>query len=284
VPGALNFPVKPSTIYGAIGRTAEGQRNYAVMTNATPTLVIENLHVSVEGKEILKGVSLTVNQGEIHALMGPNGSGKSTLASTIMGHPKYTVTSGDIRFRGESILNLPPDERARRGLFLSMQYPVAIPGVTLVNFMRRAVSAVRGTDVPVREFTNLLTSKMSLLKVDREFARRYVNEGFSGGEKKKAEILQLAMLQPKIAVLDETDSGLDIDALKIVANGVNTLRSPDRAIVVVTHYQRLLNHIIPDYVHVLAEGRIVKSGDKSLALELEQSGYVGIEEFAETVR
>jgi Fe-S cluster assembly ATP-binding protein len=273
VPGALNFPVKPSTIYGAIGRTAEGQRNYAVMTNATPTLVIENLHVSVEGKEILKGVSLTVNQGEIHALMGPNGSGKSTLASTIMGHPKYTVTSGDIRFRGESILNLPPDERARRGLFLSMQYPVAIPGVTLVNFMRRAVSAVRGTDVPVREFTNLLTSKMSLLKVDREFARRYVNEGFSGGEKKKAEILQLAMLQPKIAVLDETDSGLDIDALRTVAEGVSAVVGPDLGVLIITHYQRILNYIKPDHVHILAEGRVIREGGPELAIEIENRGY-----------
>jgi Fe-S cluster assembly ATP-binding protein len=273
VPGALNFPVKPSTIYGAIGRTAEGQRNYAVMTNATPTLVIENLHVSVEGKEILKGVSLTVNQGEIHALMGPNGSGKSTLASTIMGHPKYTVTSGDIRFRGESILNLPPDERARRGLFLSMQYPVAIPGVTLVNFMRRAVSAVRGADVPVREFTNLLTSKMSLLKVDREFARRYVNEGFSGGEKKKAEILQLAMLQPKIAVLDETDSGLDIDALRTVAEGVSAVVGPDLGVLIITHYQRILNYIKPDHVHILAEGRVIREGGPELAIEIENRGY-----------
>jgi Fe-S cluster assembly ATP-binding protein len=273
VPGALNFPVKPSTIYGAIGRTAEGQRNYAVMTNATPTLVIENLHVSVEGKEILKGVSLTVNQGEIHALMGPNGSGKSTLASTIMGNPKYTVTSGDIRFRGESILNLPPDERARRGLFLSMQYPVAIPGVTLVNFMRRAVSAVRGTDVPVREFTNLLTSKMSLLKVDREFARRYVNEGFSGGEKKKAEILQLAMLQPKIAVLDETDSGLDIDALRTVAEGVSAVVGPDLGVLIITHYQRILNYIKPDHVHILAEGRVIREGGPELAIEIENRGY-----------
>jgi Fe-S cluster assembly ATP-binding protein len=243
------------------------------MTNATPTLVIENLHVSVEGKEILKGVSLTVNQGEIHALMGPNGSGKSTLASTIMGHPKYTVTGGDIRFRGESILNLPPDERARRGLFLSMQYPVAIPGVTLVNFMRRAVSAVRGTDVPVREFTNLLTSKMSLLKVDREFARRYVNEGFSGGEKKKAEILQLAMLQPKIAVLDETDSGLDIDALRTVAEGVSAVVGPDLGVLIITHYQRILNYIKPDHVHILAEGRVVREGGPELAIEIENRGY-----------
>jgi Fe-S cluster assembly ATP-binding protein len=235
--------------------------------------VIENLHVSVEGKEILKGVSLTVNQGEIHALMGPNGSGKSTLASTIMGHPKYTVTSGDIRFRGESILNLPPDERARRGLFLSMQYPVAIPGVTLVNFMRRAVSAVRGTDVPVREFTNLLTSKMSLLKVDREFARRYVNEGFSGGEKKKAEILQLAMLQPKIAVLDETDSGLDIDALRTVAEGVSAVVGPDLGVLIITHYQRILNYIKPDHVHILAEGRVIREGGPELAIEIENRGY-----------
>jgi Fe-S cluster assembly ATP-binding protein len=198
---------------------------------------------------------------------------KSTLASTIMGHPKYTVTSGDIRFRGESILNLPPDERARRGLFLSMQYPVAIPGVTLVNFMRRAVSAVCGADVPVREFTNLLTSKMSLLKVDREFARRYVNEGFSGGEKKKAEILQLAMLQPKIAVLDETDSGLDIDALRTVAEGVSAVVGPDLGVLIITHYQRILNYIKPDHVHILAEGRVIREGGPELAIEIENRGY-----------
>src|SRR5579883_1299751 len=222
---AADYPL-PSTVHRRGRASAAPRRNQQLMTTATPTLAIENLHVTVEGKEILKGVSLTVNQGEIHALMGPNGSGKSTLASTIMGHPKYQVTEGDIRFRGESIVGLPPDERARRGLFLSLQYPVAIPGVTLVNFMRRAVSAVRGQDVPVREFTSLLTDKMNLLKVDREFARRYVNEGFSGGEKKKAEILQLAMLQPKIAVLDETDSGLDVDALRTVAEGVNAVVGP----------------------------------------------------------
>jgi Fe-S cluster assembly ATP-binding protein len=243
------------------------------MTTATPTLAIENLHVSVEGKEILKGVSLTVNQGEIHALMGPNGSGKSTLASTIMGHPKYQVTEGDIRFRGESIVTLPPDERARRGLFLSLQYPVAIPGVTLVNFMRRAVSAVRGHEVPVREFTGLLTDKMNLLKVDREFARRYVNEGFSGGEKKKAEILQLAMLQPKIAVLDETDSGLDVDALRTVAEGVNAVVGPELGILIITHYQRILNYIKPNFVHILADGRMVREGGPELALEIENRGY-----------
>jgi len=243
------------------------------MATPTPTLEIENLHVSVEGKEILKGVSLAVSQGEIHALMGPNGSGKSTLAGTIMGYPKYQVTEGDIRFQGESILGLTPDERARRGLFLSLQYPVAIPGVTLVNFLRRAVSSVRGQDMPIREFTTLLQEKMSLLKVDREFARRYVNEGFSGGEKKKSEILQLAVLQPKLAVLDETDSGLDIDALRTVSEGINAVAGPDLGILIITHYQRILNYVKPHYVHVLAEGRLVRSGGPELAVEIESRGY-----------
>jgi Fe-S cluster assembly ATP-binding protein len=243
------------------------------MTDRTPTLEVRDLHVAIDGKEIVKGVSLTVNQGEIHALMGPNGSGKSTLANTIMGHPRYTVTGGDILFQGESIVALPPDERARRGLFLSFQYPTAIPGVTMVNFLRRAVNSIRGNEMPVREFRTLLTEKMRLLKVDQEFARRYVNEGFSGGEKKKAEILQLGVLQPKLALLDETDSGLDVDALRIVAEGVNAVAGPEMGILLITHYQRILNYIKPNFVHVLAEGRLVRSGGPELAIEIENRGY-----------
>jgi Fe-S cluster assembly ATP-binding protein len=243
------------------------------MADKQPTLVLRDLRVAIDDKEIVKCVSLTVNEGEVHALMGPNGSGKSTLANTIMGHPKYTVTGGDIVFRGESIAGLPADERARRGLFLSFQYPTSIPGVTLVNFLRRAVNASRGTDVPVREFRTLLTEKMKLLKLDQDFARRYVNEGFSGGEKKKAEILQLGVLQPKLALLDETDSGLDVDALRIVAEGVNTLSGPEMGVLIITHYQRILNYIKPDVVHVLAEGRLIKSGGPDLAREIEDRGY-----------
>jgi Fe-S cluster assembly ATP-binding protein len=241
--------------------------------NAQPTLIIDHLHIAIDDKEIVKGVSLTVNKGEIHALMGPNGSGKSTLANTIMGHPKYTVTGGDIIFEGESIVGMPADERARRGLFLSFQYPTAIPGVTLVNFLRRSVNAVRGTDMPVREFRSLLMDKMALLKVDRDFAGRYVNDGFSGGEKKKAEILQLGVLQPKLALLDETDSGLDVDALRIVAEGVNAVAGPDLGVLIITHYQRILNYIKPNVVHVLADGRLVKSGGPELAIEIESRGY-----------
>lgn len=243
------------------------------MADNTPTLELDDVHIAIDGKEIVKGVSLTVSQGEIHALMGPNGSGKSTLANTIMGHPKYRVTGGDIRFRGESILKLPPDERAKRGLFLSFQYPTAIPGVTMVNFLRRAVNAVRGEDMPIRDFTKLLTDKMALLKVDREFARRYVNEGFSGGEKKKAEILQMGVLQPKLAMLDETDSGLDVDALRIVAEGVNAVAGPDLGILIITHYQRILDYVKPNFVHILADGRLVRSGGPELAQEIETRGY-----------
>jgi Fe-S cluster assembly ATP-binding protein len=242
-------------------------------TGTHSTLEVKDLHVAIDGKEILKGISLAVNQGEIHAVMGPNGSGKSTLANTIMGHPRYTVTSGDILFQGESILALPPDERAKRGLFLSLQYPTAIPGVTMVNFLRRAVNSVRGADMPVREFRTLLMDKMKLLKVDEEFARRYVNEGFSGGEKKKAEILQLGVLQPKMALLDETDSGLDVDALRTVAEGVNALAGPQMGVLIITHYQRILNYIKPDVVHVVADGRLIRSGGPDLAIEIENRGY-----------
>lgn len=243
------------------------------MTDKQPLLVLRDVHVAIDSKEIVKGVSLTVREGEIHALMGPNGSGKSTLANTIMGHPRYTVTGGDIIFRGESVIGMTPDERARRGLFLSLQYPTAIPGVTMVNFLRRAVNAGRETEMPVREFRTLLTEKMKLLKVDQEFARRYVNDGFSGGEKKKAEILQMGILQPRLALLDETDSGLDVDALRTVAEGVNAVAGPEMGVLIITHYQRILNYIKPDFVHVLAEGRLIKSGGADLAVEIESRGY-----------
>jgi len=243
----------------------------------TALLEITNLRARIGDKEILKGLSLTIQQGEIHAIMGPNGSGKSTLANVLMGNPNYVVTGGDIRYKGESLLEMGPDERARKGLFLAFQYPVAIPGVTLVNFMRQALNAVRGQEVPIREFRETLFSKMDLLKVDQDFARRYVNDGFSGGEKKRAEMLQMAMLEPSMAVLDETDSGLDIDALRTVAEGVNTLMNPNMGLLLITHYQRLLNYIKPQFVHVLIEGRIVKSGGPELAEQLEATGYDELE-------
>jgi Fe-S cluster assembly ATP-binding protein len=242
-----------------------------------PLLQIRDLRASIAGKEILKGLSLTVKAGEVHAIMGPNGSGKSTLANVLMGNPNYTVTNGEVLFRGEPLLQLPVDERARKGLFLAFQYPVAIPGVTLVNFLRQAVNAREGSDIPVREFRTRLFEKMDLLKMDQDFARRYVNDGFSGGEKKRAEMLQMAMLQPSMAVLDETDSGLDIDALRTVAEGVNALMNPEMGLLLITHYQRLLNYIKPQFVHVLMDGRIVKSGGPELSQELEVSGYDAIE-------
>ena len=238
-----------------------------------PLFVIEDLHVSIEGKEILKGVNLSINRGEVHALMGPNGSGKSTLANALMGHPRYEVTGGHVIFKGEDILGLRPDQRARKGLFLAFQYPTAIPGVTMVNFLRASLKAVRGSDVPVREFRAILKETMDLLKVDESFARRYVNDGFSGGEKKRAEVLQLGILRPEMAVLDETDSGLDIDALRTVAEGVGALMGPGMGVLLITHYQRILNYIKPDFVHVLYAGRIVKSGGRELAEELEARGY-----------
>jgi len=242
-------------------------------TGRQPIFVIEDLHASVEGKEILKGVDLVINQGEVHALMGPNGSGKSTLANTIMGHPRYQVTQGRVLFRGENILGLTPDQRARQGLFLAFQYPIGIPGVVMGNFLRSALKARRDEDVPVREFRALLDETLDLLKMDPAFVRRYVNEGFSGGEKKRAEVLQMAMLKPEMAVLDETDSGLDIDALKTVAEGINALRGPEMGVLLITHYQRILNYIKPDRVHVLYKGRFVRSGGSDLAAELEEKGY-----------
>ena len=251
------------------------------MTEA-PLLEINALRANVAGKEILTGLNLEVRPGEVHAIMGPNGSGKSTLANTLMGNPRYEVTGGEVRFLGELLDGLAPDERARKGLFLAFQYPVAVPGVTVVNFLRQAVNAVRGEEVPVREFRQELFQKMELLKVYRDFARRYLNDGFSGGEKKRAEMLQLAMLQPRMAVLDETDSGLDIDALRTVADGVNTLMNENMGLLLITHYQRLLNYIKPQFVHVLIDGRIVRSGGPELAEELEASGYDTIEAAAST--
>jgi Fe-S cluster assembly ATP-binding protein len=247
-------------------------------------LVIRNLHVNIEGKEILKGLDFTLPKGEIHAIMGPNGTGKSTLAYTLMGHPAYEVTDGEVIFNDVNILELEPNERSILGIFLAFQYPVAIPGVTVANFIRSAVNsrrkAVNPDDkgVPLLEFRKEVKQKMELLKMDPSFAGRYLNDGFSGGEKKRAEILQMAMLKPEIAILDETDSGLDIDALRIVADGVNTLRGPDLGVVIITHYQRILNYIKPDYVHVMMDGRIVESGGGDLALHLEEHGYDWIRE------
>jgi Fe-S cluster assembly ATP-binding protein len=249
------------------------------MTSNGSVLEVRDLHVSVEGKPILNGLSLTVPAGEVHAIMGPNGSGKSTLANTLMGHPRYEVTGGRILLKGEDVTDLAPDERARRGLFLAMQYPTSIPGVTMVNFLRAALKAVQGKDVPVREFRERLMSAMEVLKMDESFARRYVNEGFSGGEKKRAEVLQMSLLRPAMAVMDETDSGLDIDALRTVSEGINALRGSTSdsgeamGILLITHYQRILNYVMPDHVHVLYNGRIVRSGGRELAAELEEKGY-----------
>jgi Fe-S cluster assembly ATP-binding protein len=247
-------------------------------------LVIKNLHVSIEDKEILKGVDLTVKQGEIHAIMGPNGTGKSTLAYTLMGHPSYTITGGEVWFKGKNLLDLATDERSRRGLFLAFQYPVAIPGVTVANFLRSAVNSRRRVanpedkGMPILEFRKMLKEKMELLKMDPTFAGRYLNDGFSGGEKKRAEILQMATLKPEIAILDETDSGLDIDALRIVAEGVNALSGPELGVLVITHYQRLLNYIKPQFVHIMLGGKIVESGGPDLALQLEERGYDWVRE------
>ena len=240
-------------------------------------LEIKNLHASIDDTKILKGLNLSVSAGEVHAIMGPNGSGKSTLASVIAGREDYDVTHGEINFRGSELSDLGPDERAREGIFLAFQYPVEIPGVSTTNFMKTAVNQVREAngDKPLDavQFLKLMKEKMKLVNIKQELLSRSINEGFSGGEKKRNEIFQMAMLEPKLAILDETDSGLDIDALKIVSNGVNALKSNDNATVVVTHYQRLLDYIVPDFVHVLIDGKIVKSGDKNLALELEERGY-----------
>lgn len=247
-------------------------------------LEIKNLHVGIGERAILKGVNLIVPQGETHALMGPNGTGKSTLAYTLMGHPNYTVTAGEVLFKGVNILELTPDQRARMGLFLAFQYPVAIPGVSVANFLRAALNARRRAmnphdkGIPVPEFRKLLKSKMDLLQVQADFAGRYLNDGFSGGEKKRAEILQMAVLEPEIAILDETDSGLDIDALRVVATGVTALGGPLMGVLVITHYQRILNYIKPDVVHVMYAGRIVESGGADLALRLEEHGYDWIKE------
>jgi Fe-S cluster assembly ATP-binding protein len=253
-------------------------------------LVIRNLHVNIEDKEILKGLDLTVRQGEVHAIMGPNGTGKSTLAYALMGHPAYEVTEGEVLYKEQNILELEPDERSRLGIFLAFQYPVAIPGVTVANFLRTAINARRKAanpadkGVPIPEFRKSMKERMERLKMDPAFAGRYLNEGFSGGEKKRAEILQMAMLQPEIAILDETDSGLDIDALRIVADGVNALRGPGMGALVITHYQRILNYINPDFVHVMLGGRIVESGGADLALHLEEHGYEWVrEKYEETV-
>lgn len=242
-------------------------------------LEIKDLHVSIEDKEILKGLTLTIKQGEVHAIMGPNGTGKSTLAYTLMGHPNYTVTGGEVLLDGENVLDMEPDERSRAGIFLAFQYPVAIPGVTVANFLRSAINSRRRAGnpedkgMPIPEFRKILKEKMDALKMDHAFAGRYLNDGFSGGEKKRAEILQMATLKPEIAILDETDSGLDIDALRIVSEGVNALSGPELGVLVITHYQRLLNYIKPQFVHVMMGGRIVESGGPDLALHLEEQGY-----------
>lgn len=243
----------------------------------TDLLEIKNLHVNIGDEKILKGINLIVNKGEVHAIMGPNGSGKSTLAQVLAGRETYQVTQGEIFYEGKNLLEMPPEERARQGIFLAFQYPIEIPGVANAYFLKTALNAIRKQrgleEVDAMEFLSLVKEKMKLLHMEEGFLSRNVNEGFSGGEKKRNEILQMAILDPKLAILDETDSGLDIDSLKIVSNGVNALRNAERAMVMVTHYQRLLNYIVPDFVHVLSEGRIIASGDKSLAFQLEEKGY-----------
>jgi len=242
------------------------------------SLEIQNLHVRTEEREILHGVDLVINKGETHALMGPNGSGKSTLANTLMGNPTYEITEGKILLEGEDITEADPDDRAKAGLFLAFQYPVSIPGVSVANFLRTAINAKREEPIKVKEFGELLKKNVEILKIDREFTSRYLNDGFSGGEKKRAEILQLAMLQPEYAVLDETDSGLDIDALRVVADGVNALRGPNMGSLIITHYTRILNYVRPDFVHIMLNGRIVQEGGPELADHLEEKGYDWVRE------
>jgi len=250
-------------------------------------LTIKNIHANIDGKEILKGLNLEIKPGEVHAIMGPNGSGKSTLASVLAGREEYEVTDGEIDFKGENILELSPEDRARKGIFLAFQYPIEIPGVSNANFLKTAVNEIRkskGLDsLDSKDFLKLMKEKMALVEMDKTMTQRSVNEGFSGGEKKRNEIFQMAMLEPELCILDETDSGLDIDALRIVSNGVNALRNDKRSFVVITHYQRLLDYIVPDFVHVLYKGRIVKSGPKELALELEEKGYDWIKDEVEAV-
>ncbi len=245
-----------------------------------PLLEIKNLHASIADREILRGIDLTVNTGEVHAIMGPNGSGKSTLAQVLAGRDLYRVTEGEVLYDGRNLLEMSPEDRAREGMFMAFQYPVEIPGVSNLYFLKAALNAVRKhrelPELDAMDFLELVRGKMALMEMEQSLLNRAVNAGFSGGEKKRNEIFQMAVLEPRLALLDETDSGLDIDALKVVAGGVNALRAPERAMVVVTHYQRLLNYIVPDFVHVLADGRIVKSGGKNLALELEESGYAGL--------
>jgi Fe-S cluster assembly ATP-binding protein len=240
---------------------------------STPILEVKDLYVAVEDKEILKGVNLTINPGEIHAIMGRNGSGKSTLSYTLMGHPRYKVTAGEMLYKGQELNDMTPDQRAKAGIGLAFQYPVAIPGVTVSNFLRHAVKAVRGKEIPVKEFRAELKTLMARLGVENQFLSRYLNDGFSGGEKKRLEILQLSLLNPTLLVLDETDSGLDIDALKTVSDGINALVNKENAILLITHYQRMLDYVKPDFVHVFQDGKIVASGDSQLALELEARGY-----------
>ena len=236
-------------------------------------LKIENLQVEIDDQEIVKGLDLEVGEGEIHAIMGPNGSGKSTLANVLMGHPRYEVTGGAVTFRGEDVFELEADERAKLGMFLAFQYPSEVPGVSVANFLRTAVNSVREEELSAMEMYRLIQDKMKIMQMDPRFAERYLNEGFSGGEKKRNEILQMLMLEPKLAIMDETDSGLDIDALQVVAKGVNELRGPDFSAVIITHYQRILRYIEPDHVHVMLDGRLVTSGGKELALDLEDKGY-----------
>ncbi len=250
------------------------------MANGMADFEIKDLHVSVEGRQILKGVSLKVNKGEVHAVMGPNGSGKSTLSYTLMGHPNYKVTGGEVLFKGQNVLSLQPEERAKLGMFLALQYPIVVPGITMSNFLRTAINAKRGYDgkdkskaINVKEFRAMLKSEMSILRMDDSFLGRYVNEGFSGGEKKRAEILQMAVLKPEIAILDETDSGLDIDSIKFVSDAVNRMRGPELGVMIITHYTRILKFVKPDYVHVLVHGEFVRSGGPELADWLEAKGY-----------